>query len=558
MAQKFVAVPSVYPKLLELRKSKKATLKKNKYLKETTKLRYYQVIGSLHMIMLSRMVLGDGTGLGKSLENIAAYTWLLEKDPTLKWLIVCQKSAMYQWAEELDKFTQGITYRVISNEQKGVSNRQARQEHYTAFSENVMIINYNPILEEYEQIKEILGSNYMICWDECIAFKNRKTKTHFAAEQLSGSAQRVYGLSATIIKNGLEEVYGIYNVVVPGLFGRITHFRKAYCVQKKMRLKIKGKIRKIPKTIGYKNLKKFKDTIDPYFLIRRKKDVASELPQLISKQAVLEMSDEQSDLYRDALNGIVYEEKIKQEYYELLDIIRQNENIDEKTMNQYNELKKKYDQFSTEDGKRKGKLAALTYCQMVSNGPGLIKAEGRSSKEEEFIRIMTEELSTEKVILFTRFKRGIPFLEIQCERNKIDYAKITGDQSSKERDIARQRFQTDPNCNLIFITTAGSSSLNLQAASTIIFYDTPWSYGDLVQTIGRAQRIGSLQEHIVLIHFVNKNTIDAKVLKRVSEKKNLSDEILGNTSEGALDFTKNDENMIDDLFEDLLKDLNKK
>jgi len=61
----FVAVPACYPKLVDLRKSKTASFKNNKFLKETTKLRYYQTIGALHMMMLERMVLGDSTGTGK-------------------------------------------------------------------------------------------------------------------------------------------------------------------------------------------------------------------------------------------------------------------------------------------------------------------------------------------------------------------------------------------------------------------------------------------------------------------------------------------------------------
>ena len=74
MPQSFVGVPTVYPKLIELRKSKTAEFKPNNLLKAETKLRYYQVVGSLHMMLLDRMVLGDGTGLGKTIEAIAAYT----------------------------------------------------------------------------------------------------------------------------------------------------------------------------------------------------------------------------------------------------------------------------------------------------------------------------------------------------------------------------------------------------------------------------------------------------------------------------------------------------
>jgi SNF2 family DNA or RNA helicase len=157
------------------------------------------------------------------------------------------------------------------------------------------------------------------------------------------------------------------------------------------------------------------------------------------------------------------------------------------------------------------------------------------------------------VILFTRFKSGIPYLEIICERNHIPYTKITGDVTSNDRLKAQHLFQ-DTDCPLIFITTAGSAAINLQAASVILLYDTPWAYGDLVQTLGRAQRIGSLREHILVIHFINKGTIDVRVMAKVSGKKELSDEILGDTAVGALDFTRNDEKLVDLLYDDLLED----
>jgi len=496
---------------------------------------------------------GNGFINHNTLQTIAAYSFLLDRDPSLKLLVVCQKSALYQWAEEFDKFTEGISVRVIAEKFNKLKGYPARKAQYELFKENVLIMNYNPVLDEYEHIKYTLGTNYMIVLDECVAFKNRKTKTHFACKFLADAGQRVYGLSATIIKNGLEEVFGIYDVIVPGLFGKITKFQNTYCVQEMMKLRIGGKDRKIPKTVGYKNLAQFKTTLDPYFLIRKKEDVASELPKLISRKVVLEMLPEQKELYRQAVAGIVYEEKVKQEYYEICDKIR-NGDREEKTVKQFETLKEKYEKFLTPEGKKRGKLAALTYCQMISNGPALIRQPGDSSKEEEFLRLMTEELVTEKVILFTRFKSGIPSLEIICERNHIKYTKITGDQDNDERTKARISFQTDPSCSLIFITTAGSASLNLQAASVIIFYDTPWSYGDLVQTIGRAQRIGSLQEHVLIIHMVNRGTIDVRVLSKVSGKKELSDEILGDTAQGALDFTKHDDQVIDDLYEDLLKD----
>jgi SNF2 family DNA or RNA helicase len=552
MAEKFVKIPSIYPKLVELRKSKTAEFKQNKYLRPETKLRYYQVIGSLHMMLLDHMVLADACGIGKTLELIATYTFLLEMDPTLKLIVLCPKSATFQWKEEFAKFTTGISCRVIVNEYAGMTGNKARMIQYEAFKENVLIMGYTPLLDEYEIVKSTLGTNYMVCFDETHVFKGRKTRTFFACQQLAESAKRVYGLSATIIKNSLEEVWSIYAVIVPGLFGNITSFSKMFCEQKLLKLNLNGKVRYIPKTIGYKNLAQFKQLIDPYMLIRKKEEVASELPKLISRKVILEMEPEQKELYRKALAGIIYEERIKREFFEVYDKIRTG-STDEKTTALYNERKEKYEKYLTEDGKKRGKLAALVYCQMISNGPRLINEQRESSKEIEFERLISEELLDEKILVFTRFKSGISHLEVICERCKVSFTKITGDVlTTQERDQARQKFQNDPDCRIMFITTAGSASLNLQAAGVIIFYDTPWSFGDLVQTIGRAQRIGSIQEHILLLHLINKGTIDMKVINRVSKKKDLSDAILGDTAQGALIFTE-ESDTIEGLYQDILE-----
>ena len=550
----YVGVPQIYPKLLEIRKSKTAEFKYNKYWNKEYNLRYYQVIGALHFMLLERMVLGDAVGIGKSVQLISSYIFMLEKDPALKLLIVGPKSANGQWREEFQKFTTGITVRVIYNEYKGLIGSKARKLQYQEFKENVMVTSFSTVMEEYEFIKEAVGSNYMFVVDEVQACKNYKTKTHFSCKFLADQAKRVYGLSATIIKNGLEEVWGIYDVIVPGLFGKITKFRETYCKQKLMKLVINKKIRYIPKTIGYKNLELFRNTLDPYFLIRKKDDVASELPGLISKKIVLEMLPDQKELYRQALAGVLYEERVKQDFFDINDRMRQMMVIDEKTLKLYEERKDKYEKFLSPDGKKRGKLAALTYCQMISNGPMLLKHPGESSKEEELDRLLREELLTEKIIVYTRFSSGIPYLEVICERAGINYTKITGDVDGKERDSGRLKFQNDPNCRLIFITAAGSAALNLQAAGVIIFYDTPWSYGDLYQTIGRAQRIGSIQDHILILHLVNKGTIDYRVLERVSEKKNLSDMVVGDTAKGALDFEAHENDVIEGLYTDLIKD----
>jgi len=566
----FAAKPSNTAFLLQLRQSKKAALKPCPLLKPTTVLRAYQAIGCVHLISLSRMVLGDSVGLGKTLENLAAYAYLLVKDPTLKLLVVTTKSAMQQWADEFENFTTGITTHVLANtygkikgkeeyghvkdlETRGVPFKilrgfEARKKQYETVTANVLICNYHAVQEDYVFLIQNRIPNFAVTYDECQAFKNHKSQTHFGANQIAQSAKRVYGLSATLIKNKLEEAYNIYNVIVPGLFGGRNKFLADYTIRKKMEIFRKGRKQRFQKIVGYKNLAMFKDTIEPFFLIRRTREVADELPRLISKKLILELTPEQDHLYKQALSGELYKRLIKDKFFKFQKYANSKTDCTEKELETLEKLREKYDESLTLDGMQKNKIAGLSYCQLASNGPGWLGEPGQSSKEVEFERLFEQELMGEKVIVFSRFKSGLPRLEkiLNGLEEPVKYTKITGDNSSDERTAAKKIFQDmDSGVNVIFITGAGSAAINLQAAKIILFYDTPWSYGDLYQTIGRAQRIGSVYEHICLMHMVNKDTIDEHVLKILEGKKSLINTVMGDIAEGAIEF-KDDELMFKD------------
>ncbi|MBD3261050.1 MAG: hypothetical protein GF334_05110, partial [Candidatus Altiarchaeales archaeon] len=290
-------------------------------------------------------------------------------------------------------------------------------------------------------------------------------------------------------------------------------------------------------TVGYKNLEKFRETIDPYFLSRRTREVADELPKLISKKVTLDMTKPQEKLYKQALSGELYKRIVQDKLFQHQQYMNSTAEPSEKDYKLLASLEAKYDESLTKEGLQKSKLAALSFCQLVSNGPAWLNEEGEGSKELEFRRLFEQDLSEEKVIVFTRFKGGIKHLEAILDDLERPHVKITGDCTQEERNNARISFQDEKkDINTIFITYAGSAALNLQTANVILFYDTPWSYGDLYQTIGRAQRIGSLYEHIHLIHMVNRNSIDEHVLKILETKKTLINDVMGDIAEGAIEF----------------------
>ena len=142
----------------------------------------------------------------------------------------------------------------------------------------------------------------------------------------------------------------------------------------------------------------------------------------------------------------------------------------------------------------------------------------------------------------------MPRLQHILAEAKIKSVRITGKEKDTVRRANQEVFQNlESDTKVIFITDAGSEAINLQAASAMVFYDAPWSWGNYVQLLGRPIRIGSPHQHIVCYHLVaerprekkkDRKTIDHHVLALLQSKKHLIDRVLGEAAVGALDFDK--------------------
>jgi len=165
--------------------------------------------------------------------------------------------------------------------------------------------------------------------------------------------------------------------------------------------------------------------------------------------------------------------------------------------------------------------------------------------------------------VFTRFKRLVDILIARLRAEGINCVRITGDETSAERDTAMQEFQNpESKVRVVCITAAGSESINLQAAKALVCVDTPWSAGDFLQLIGRMIRIGSVHDRCHVIHLLARNrgggksaTIDHHVMQTLRKKMNLIEAVLGKRLKGVGDEVMiSAENEISDIFHDLRAD----
>jgi len=325
----------------------------------------------------------------------------------------------------------------------------------------------------------------------CTMVKNPSTQVHQVIKHMAAQADRVWGLTATLIKNNLVEGFGIYQAVVPGLFTYTkATFIQSFCIT---RMQVIGRGRQVPIIVGYRmtDIKRFREMIDPYYLGRPKHEIATELPVLTTKEISCSMTKFQSAKYQEALAGLL--------------------------------------ELGTGEEKKVTKLTAVTYCQEIVNHPGLIECEGTSDKLDTLVDLLTEgDLVGEKVIVYTRFERMVGHGIDALKKKGVPCVRITGKEKQEQRSANQDLFQDfKSDINTVWITNAGSDAINLQAAKAIIFYDTPFSAGDFLQALGRMIRIGSIHDRVLAIHLICNNTVDERTLRIMGKKMDLLEAVLG-------------------------------
>lgn len=353
----------------------------------------------------------------------------------------------------------------------------------------------------------------MLVLDEMHVLKDYRGKIHKACEALAELSVRVVGVTATPVKNRLMEFFALFRIVYPSLFPKPTPFMNTFCLTKKQKI---GNGMQIPVVVGHTNeqLEAFRNAVEPFYLSRRKHEVAKELPELITRELECRLSPEQEELY------------------DLAEMTAEDD-IDA-------------------DSNAADMLRSLLRVQEACDAPQLVKDEngephqGESSKLEAIVDILHDQPDA-KVLIFCQFERMVTLIEKRLRAEKIRCVRITGKENkAQDRERAKNLYQDRTSgVNVMLITTAGSESINLQSTEHIILVDTPWSWGDYVQLTGRAVRIGSINVSVLVTHLVARRagggkTIDDHKIAVLKDKKRIADRTAGEALQDGLKMADDD------------------
>jgi ATP-dependent RNA helicase RhlE len=114
----------------------------------------------------------------------------------------------------------------------------------------------------------------------------------------------------------------------------------------------------------------------------------------------------------------------------------------------------------------------------------------------------------ERVLVFTRTKRGADRLSHVLEARSHKATRIHGDRSQSQREAALRGFKTGKT-RVLVATDVAARGIDIDSVSHVINYDVPEVPEDYVHRIGRTGRAGNKGRAITLVTAIEEPTMRA-------------------------------------------------
>lgn len=420
-------------------------------------------------------ILADDMGLGKTLQALTLLQKAKDTDGPMPTLVICPTSVVFNWEAEIQKFAPELTCLKLA----GIERKQLFKE---IPDYDIVITSYALVRRDIEKLKKI-NFRYIIL-DESQNIKNALSQTAQAVKKLV--AQHKLALSGTPIENKLEELWSVFDFLMPGFMFSIGEFNFRY---------VNPIMERGDKTVE----KRLKLQIYPFILRRMKRDVAKDLPDKVENIAYCELTPDQREFYMEVLDST------KEELFKSIE---------------QNGLEKS----------RMSIFSALLRLRQICCHPRLYDKENvkgiNHSGKFEHLKEMLEEIISEghRVLLFSQFVDMLDITKNWLEREAIPYEYLTG--KTKDRQGAVERFNSNPHIPIFLVSLkAGGTGLNLTGADYVIHYDPWWNPAVEDQATDRAYRIGQTKK-VFVYRLITKNTVEEKIQKLKQVKRNLVDSVI--------------------------------
>ncbi len=484
-----VKLEEKYEKLREFNKIKE--IEPSYHLKMI--LRPYQVAGYQWLNYLKDIrwggILADDMGLGKTVQALSFMEYFKKEMGQLKALVVCPTTLIYNWENEIKKFTPSLTYRI----HHGGTRTRAKEE---LTDHDVTITTYGTLRSDIKLLMSI-EFDYVLL-DESQAIKNPASKVTKAAGLLN--AKNRLCMSGTPLQNNTFDIFAQMNFLNPGMLGTMEFFRQEFAIP----------IDKFGEQDRKDHLKKI---LYPFILRRTKEQVAKDLPEKQEMILFCEMEDEQRNIYdayrndfRNQILGTIETQGIQKSQLTILQGLM--------------------------------KLRQICDSPAILNEPE--KFENHSIKLDELAREITENIGNHKALIFSQFLGMLALIRAKLDELGVKYEYFDGSTSAPDRQTAIDSFQNNDEVRVFLISLkAGGVGLNLTAADYVYIVDPWWNPAVEQQAIDRTHRIGQTK-NIFAYRMICKDTIEDKILQLQEKKRALAKDIISDDATFVKALTRED------------------
>jgi SNF2 family DNA or RNA helicase len=433
-----------------------------------------QVKTSAMLTMNNRAFCLNEMGTGKTRSTIWAWDWLRKNGQANKLLIVSPVSTMrFVWQRELMILLPNIKVQVLD----GTKDQRVKKLRTPA---DVYVINHDGIVVMAKELAMRFDLDCLVL-DEVAAFRNANARRSKTARFLTQNRRWVWGLTGSPTPTSPTDAYGLAKLIVPATAPKsFVHFRSETMMQL-------SQFKWAPRNEAADIVSR---TLQPS--VRFTLEDTVELPQLIERRVDIDQGSRQQEAYKWMKNRMA------------VDLI---------------------------EGRLTAANGGVALSKLLQISCGYVYLDGKASiatlDNEERLDTTVELIdgSRGKVIVFAPFIHAVDGLEERMKKEGLDYARVTGETPSRERDTIFRAYQnTDQYDVLIAHPACMAHGITLTAADTIIWFSPITSLEIFEQANARISRVGQVRKQQVLL--MQGTDAERRVYSRLKQKRDIQDSVL--------------------------------
>jgi len=419
-------------------------------------LRPYQQVGVNWLSFLRSVGLGallaDDMGLGKTLQALCVLQG--------RALVVAPTSVIHNWVAEILRFRPALTYHLYHGPKRTLDT-----------DVHVTITSYAVLRLDSEKLSKIQWDTIVL--DEAQTIKNPDSQVARAAYGLQADFR--LAMTGTPVENRLEELWSQFHTIQRGLLGSREDFQD-----------------RVVRPIQHGNasaLVRLRERIRPFFLRRRKAEVASDLPSRTDVVLRCELGEQERALYESIHAATVPS---------VVEKLRAGGNV-------------------------MAALEALLRLRQAACHPALLPGQhaAQSAKLDLLLdRLCHARDDGHKALVFSQWTSLLDLIEPLLERESLPFLRLDG--STRDRQSVVQAFQCEEGPPVLLISLkAGGTGLNLTAADHVFLLDPWWNPAVEDQAADRTHRIGQLRP-VMVYKLIAKDTVEERIIELQEHKRDLA------------------------------------